>query len=373
MSRTTGILTVIVIMLSTGSLWLLFGSNDEERKRGRGGRIVTVKVDPVKEREFSDIVEAIGNAKARESVVLTSRVTDTVSKVHFADGQVVSKGDLIVELTRDEELAQLSEAKANLLEAEKQFERIRDLVDQGNASTAALETSQRRRSEANYRLKAIEARLADRTVIAPFDGVLGLRQVSEGSLINQNTAITTIDAIDKIKLDFSVPERFISALAVGQQVSTKVDAYRGDLFKGVVQSVDSRIDPVTRAVKVRALVDNSELKLRPGMLMTVELISRTWVAPFVNEQSILPLAGNQYLYVIDDKGKAERRLVTLGLRRAGYVEVKSGVSVGDRVVIEGVMRLGRRGGKVVILNEKGEKGANLAGSHEKYKKKTTGF
>lgn len=378
MTRSTIVLGLFILALGAGSAWLFSGDDEKAGRRGNwGGRSITVKVDPVKNREFADIVEAIGNARARESVILTAPVSDIVSKIYFTSGQVVKKGQRLVDLNSQEEQAQLREAKANVVEAKKQFARVSNLVKQGNASKASQETSQRRLSEANYRLQAIEARLKDRSVVAPFDGVLGLRQISEGSLINSNTPITTIDAIDRIDLDFSVPERFINILKRGQTVEAKVEAYDGQTFEGRVQSVDSRIDPVTRTVTVRAEINNDDLKLRPGMLMTVELIARRWQAPYVGEESVLSMSGNQYVYVVGADNQAERRPVTLGLRRAGYVEVKSGITLGDRVVTEGLLRLGRGGSKVSVYGEKpaqsvrGQRGGKKRGKPSKDGKKSS--
>ena len=339
------VLIAIFIALAGAAGWLLYNDGVSDARGMRGGRVVTVVSTPVETREFSDVVEALGTARARESVTLTARVSDTVRSVKFEDGQVVKKGDVLIRLEDDEENAQLSEAEANLKEAERSFERIKNLVRQGNASTAALDTEQRRLDEARFRLQAAQARLDDQRVVAPFDGVLGLRRVSEGSLLSSNQPITTIDAIDLIKLDFSVPERFIATLKQGQTVQAKVSAYPGRVFTGVITTIDSRIDPITRSVIVRAEIPNDETLLRPGLLMTVEVLSKAWDAVSVPEQAVVPTAGRQYVFVMNGD-EAERREVKLGLRRPGYVEVVEGLQVGDRVVVEGTLRLGREGMKV---------------------------
>jgi len=351
------ILGSILVALVAVSAWLYYGDQDDNQRRGRGS-VVFVVSQPIAVKQFSDIVEALGTARARESVVLTSRVSDTVSKVDFKDGQIVKKGDLLIELQSVEEEAQLQEAIANFKEAESQFARIADLVKRGNASTSNLEAQERRVEESRFRLEASQARLADRRIVAPFDGLLGLRQVSEGTYLSSNTAITTIDAIDLIKLDFYVPERFIAVMAEGQIVEARVEAYPGRLFKGVVTTIDSRVDPVTRNIIVRAEVPNADRALRPGLLMRVEVISRTWDALAVAEQAVVPTGGKNYVFVVKDN-KAERREVKLGLRRPGYVELLEGLSEGDRVVTEGTFRLGRRGVQVL---EVGSEGANTAKS-----------
>ncbi|GHF26960.1 MexH family multidrug efflux RND transporter periplasmic adaptor subunit [Kordiimonas sediminis] len=342
-----------ILILIAGFAVYLFTADSKDAARGQfGGRMVTVEVADVTSREFSDIVEALGTAKAHESVTLTSRVSDTVSDVLFNDGQHVKKGDILVKLTSLEEEAQVHEAQANFEEAESQFKRIEDLVKKGTASTATLDAQQRKLTEARSRLEAAQARLQDRVIAAPFDGVLGLRQVSEGSLITQSTPITTIDEINLIYLDFSVPERFIATVGQGQTVAAKVDAYPEHTFVGVVTSIDSRVDPATRTVIVRAEVDNSDLLLRPGMLMTVQVTSRTWTALSVPEESVVPTGGKMYVFTVKD-GKSEQNEVKLGLRRPGYVEVLEGIEEGDQVVTAGTLRLSRPGMPVRILNRQG--------------------
>lgn len=362
------VLLVVFIGLAASAGWLLMQDNTGGERGRRGGGMVSVVTKPVEQRQFSDIVEALGTARARESVVLTPRVSDTVRRVAFDDGQMVKKGDLLVALDDAEEAAQLSEAQANLQEAQSQFARTEDLVTRGNASTATLDAQRRRVAEARFRLVAAEARMADRRIVAPFDGVLGLRQVSEGSLITQNNPITTIDAIDVINLDFSVPERFIATLASGQRVNARVDAYPDRIFEGLIKIVNSRVDPVTRSVIVRAEVPNTDHALRPGLLMTVEVISRSWQGLSIAEESVVPSGGRAFVFVAKD-GVAERREVTLGIRRPGYVEVTDGLVIGERVVTEGTMRLGRSGMKV---REAGEGAPDSEGGERKRQRPKTG-
>ena len=365
------VLLVVFIALAGSAGWLLMQDDAGGERGRRGGGLVSVVTKPVELRQFSDIVEALGTAGARESVVLTPRVSDTVRRVAFEDGQMVKKGDLLVALEDAEEQAQLSEAQANLREAQSQFDRTEDLVTRGNASTATLDAQRRRVAEARFRLVAAEARMADRRIVAPFDGVLGLRQVSEGSLITQNNPITTIDAIDIINLDFSVPERFIATLATGQKVNARVEAYPDRIFEGLIKIVDSRVDPVTRSVIVRAEIPNTDRALRPGLLMTVEVISRSWQGLSIAEESVVPSGGRSYVFVAKD-GVAERRAVILGIRRPGYVEVTEGLAVGERVVTEGTMRLGRAGMRVREAGQQPQGGERGEGSERRRQRPSAG-
>ncbi|MCJ9429047.1 efflux RND transporter periplasmic adaptor subunit [Kordiimonas marina] len=351
------VLAAVFLVLAGASVWLIWGPRDKGAQQRHGGTL-TVVTQPVTLRPFTDIVEALGTAKASESVTLNARVSDTIRAVKFDDGQLVKKGDVLVNLEDREEKAKLQEAEANQKEAERQFKRTRDLVKKGNASTAALDAAQRTLDEARFRVDAAQARLNDQRVVAPFDGVLGLRQVSEGSLITPSTPITTIDAINLIYLDFSVPERFLARLKPGQEVEAKVEAYPGRLFKGRVKTVDSRVDPVTRSVIVRAEIPNEDKLLRPGILMTVDLISRSWNGLSVPEEAVVPTGGKDYVFVVEN-GTAHRRAVSLGIRRPGYVEVTQGVKEGDRVVTEGTLRLGSQ---PVPVREAGDEPKASAGS-----------
>ncbi len=350
------ILGCVFLVLASAAGWLLL--TEPEAAKGRGGpRTVFIVSQVAEEREFSDIIEALGTAKARESVVLVSPVSEAVTSVRFEDGQIVKKGDLLVELENQEETAQFQEAEANLSEATKQFARVQDLVKSGNASNASLDEERREVEEARFRLAAVQARLSDRLIKAPFDGVLGLRQVSEGTFLSSNTAITTIDAIDLIWLDFYVPERFIATLVSGQEVEATVEAYPGRVFKGLVKTVDSRVDPVTRSVLIRAEIENTDHALRPGLLMTVDVISSSHMAVSAPEEAVIPTGGKNYVFVV--KGdEAERREVTLGLRRPGYVEVISGIAAGDRIVVQGSFRLGNQGTKVKETAPYSSEGSN---------------
>lgn len=348
---TFALLALALFMLGGGA-WLLFGAETRQETggwgQGEGGSAVNVAT--VQRQAFANRIEAIGTARANESVTLTARVSETVQAVHFEDGALVEQGDVLVELTRSEELADLEEARANLREAERQYARAADLVERGNASRALLDERQRAVEASRSRIEAAEARIADRVVRAPFTGVLGLRDVSPGTLVSPGDEITTLDDISLIKLDFSVPERFLSTLSQGQDVTAGSAAYPEMEFTGTVKTVGTRVDPVTRAVKVRAEIPNPEGLLRPGMLLSVELVNRRRMALAVPESALIPVGTDQYVFTLDEEDIARRVRVTIGARRPGVVEIVSGLEPGDRVVTSGAMRL-RPDTKVRVLNE----------------------
>lgn len=289
----------------------------------------------VRTEPFADRVEALGTLRANESVSLTANVTETVSVIHFDDGQQVKRGEVLVEMTSAEEHALLEEARARLAEAQRQYDRVKSLVTQRSASESLLDERRRDLDTARALLVAIESRLADRLIKAPFDGVLGLRNISPGALVTPGDLITTLDDVGVMKLDFTVPSVFLRDLAPGLAIEAQAPAYGERTFEGVIRSIDSRVDPVTRSVRVRALIPNPDGTLKPGVLMRVELLRNPRETLVVPESALLQKGRDHHIMRIDAEGKAERVAVEVGARRPGQAEILEGLSAGDRVITHG--------------------------------------
>lgn len=287
----------------------------------------------------ADRVEALGTLRANESVTITATVTETLSAIHFNDGQRVEAGDILVEMTSREQHARLEEAKARLAEAEQQFERVKSLEATGSASASLLDERRRDLRATRAALAAIESQLADRLIKAPFDGVVGLRNISLGALVEPGDVITTLDDDRVMKLDFPVPSLFLPSLAPGLSIEAQAPALGDQAFEGEVASVSSRVDPVTRSVQVRALIENPERQLRPGLLMRVELLRDPREAVMVPEAAILQRGKDHTVLVVEEDAEgqmlAQRRPVQVGLRRPGEVEIVAGLSPGERVITHG--------------------------------------
>jgi membrane fusion protein (multidrug efflux system) len=324
-------------------------NKNQDSQGGWGGDITVVVTAPVRMATIVDEVESIGTAKANESVSLTSKVTDTVSKVNFEDGMIVQAGHILVELTNSEETAQLAEAQAAVDESTRQFNRVQNLITQNLASATQLDIEKARMQTANARLEAIVARLDDRLIRAPFSGVLGFRGVSQGTLLSPNKIVTTLDDISIIKLDFSIPENYLAVLSEGQEVIATSPAYPDRTFLGTVEVINSRVDPITRSITIRAHLNNDERLLRPGMLLTVNLVRNRSLALVVPEEAILPIQDKQYVYVVQEN-TAQRVEVKAGRRRPGIVEILIGLEEGQLVVTQGVIKI-RPGSKVTIKGE----------------------
>jgi membrane fusion protein (multidrug efflux system) len=291
-----------------------------------------------------DVVEALGTAQANESVTLTAKVTDTVRRVNFEDGDYVEAGAVLIELTNQEEEAALAEARANLDDAESQLRRLEDLSSRGLTAASDLDVARSRAAATRARLNSVVARLRDRLIQAPFSGLLGFRQVSPGTMLSPNTAITSIDDISTIKLDFTVPESAIGTMTPGAKVIAKSVSFPDREFEGIVRTVGSRVDPVTRAITVRAHIVNADRALRPGMLLTVQVVTAERVALVVPEGAVFQVQNRAYVYAVDGD-TVHQRQIDVGGRRFGVVEVLDGLAEGDLIVVEGIIKL-REGARV---------------------------
>lgn len=341
-------LAALIMLLGVIGLFVqTYLQNQTADQRFRGGEVpvVVAKVEP---QDFVDQVESIGTALANESVAITAKVTETVTRVNFEDGDYVDAGDILVELTNAEETALLSEAKANVAEATRQFERVQNLIRQKLAAETQLDVERNRMQTAEARYEGIVARLDDRLIRAPFSGKLGFRNVSPGTLLTPNVPLTTLDDISSIKLEFSIPESYLASVAIGQDVEAKSIAYPDKVFSGELVTIGSRVDPTTRTITLRARLDNPELLLRPGMLLNVLLIQNRQRYLALPEAAVVPVQNKQFAYVVVD-GKAERKEFRAGRRVPGFVEVLEGFVEGDQVVTEGIIKL-RPGSMVKVLN-----------------------
>lgn len=305
------------------------------------GQPTPVFVATVERKSFTDDVEAVGTLKANENVELMSTVTERVTRINFKDSQRVRKGRLLVEMDAAEELAQKAEEEYRIKEARRQVERLKPLVKRGAASESLLDQQQRELKTAEARVRAIQSRINQRRIFAPFDGVVGLRDISVGAMVQPGTRITTLDDDSIMKLDFSVPEVFLASIKPGTKIISTAGAYPDETFEGEVSGIGSRIDPVTRSIQVRALLNNNDGKLKPGLLMRVVLKKNNRNALVIPEEALIPNGNQNYVLqpVKDgDKLTVERRLVTIGARRQGEVEVLSGVTEGGQVVTHGTLR-----------------------------------
>ncbi|MFH1117597.1 MAG: efflux RND transporter periplasmic adaptor subunit [Pseudomonadota bacterium] len=328
----------------------------------RGEREAVVKVGSVEELNFADRIEAVGTAKANESVTVTATVPERIEKIFFEEGADVQAGDVLVQLEAAEERASLEEAIVDLDEQKRELERVRVLVEKTVQSRQEFDKQQTKFRAAQARRKGAEARLRDRIIVAPFSGVVGIRQISPGAFVQTGAVICTLDDIDRIKLEFTVAEVCFAALQTGQRIEARAAALPDRLFSGTVSIIDPRINQTTRAARVQAVIPNSERLLRPGMLLTVDLIANRRKSLSVPEACLVAYGEKQFVYVTREGGTVEKREVRIGRREVGHVEVLTGLRQGESVVTEGVMNV-HDGAKVRIVgNEKDLKNSLKSGS-----------
>ncbi|MCA3599042.1 MAG: efflux RND transporter periplasmic adaptor subunit [Methylobacterium sp.] len=320
----------------------------------RGGQgaplveVVTLTTGPIIETS-----EAVGTTRAYESVTIASKVSGIVEKITFTEGQDVKAGDVLIELDVAERRAELEAARAAIQTARAQreevnlkFERAQQLRRAGAGTealvadlTLQLRTVETTVAAAEARERAAAARLEDYIVRAPFDGRVGLRQVSLGAFVDTKIAITTLDDVGRIRLDFAIPEPLLSRVRVGAEINAQSIAFQGRVFRGTVAAIDTRIDPVTRSVKLMAVIENSDLALKPGMFMTVALeVARRDNAVIAPEEAIVAEGPRQVAYVVKDN-RVERRVVMIGQRSFGKVEIIEGLKAGETIVARGIQRV----------------------------------
>lgn len=343
------IILFVLIVIIASLLW-----PKTELKEKAFQRVISVQTTTVKLAEFTDSIEAIGTARANEQVFITSKHSDLVDEISFTDGQIVNKGDVLVKLNNQEELAKVSELEANLSESMAQFKRFQELLNNRATSKSLVDQQEAKTKAIAAQLQSARTKLEDLTIKAPFAGVLGFREISLGAYINAGSVITSLDDLSIIKVDFTLPERFLTTIKVGQTVTAFSSAYSSQQFTGSISSIDSRINPTTRSLKVRANIVNKALKLRPGMLLNLTLVRQKEMLVQVPESTIIPVEDDHFVFVVVDGAEnqkiVKRKTITIGRRQRGVVEVLSGLEQGEQVVTQGTLKL-RDGAVVSVINE----------------------
>ncbi len=311
-------------------------------RRGAFGGPTQVSVAVVQPRAFADTIEVLGVAKGRQSVTLTAATTQLVERVRFTDGQQVSRGAVLVELRATEQGAAIAQAEARLVQARRAHERYRTLGQQGFASKAAIDETEAAYRTAQADLAAARARESDRVIRAPFSGVVGLSDVTPGALVNPGAPIVTLDDLSAVRVDFQVPERYLSQLSEGQAILATVDAFPGETITGRIAGIDTRVDERTRAITARAEFPNPGRRIKAGMLVRVGVSRGDRQSASAPESAVSVQGDNAYVYVIRQAGErtvAEQRPVLTGVRQQGFVEIRDGVRPGERIVADGLNKI----------------------------------
>jgi membrane fusion protein, multidrug efflux system len=320
----------------------------------------TVSSAVVKEEDWAPTLSAIGSVSAVQGAVVSTELGGVVAEIDFQNGGVAKKGDVLMRLDSSAEEAQLHTAEADLELARANLERERDLAVRKVVSKQELDTAQSTFGQKQGAVDNMRAFIAKKEVRAPFDGMLGIRQVNVGQMINSGQQVVQLTALDRVYIDFALPQQNLPQLGTGYQARVHADALPGREFNGKVAAINSMVDAVTRNVGVQVTLENPDHELRPGMFVKVDVIlpekSKTLVIPG-SAVSYAPY-GNS-VFVIEKKkdpktGKESQSLrqafVRIGEARGDFVSVKEGLKAGDVVVSTGVFKL-RNGMPVVINND----------------------
>lgn len=323
------------------------------RSGGGMGGPPPVSVAVVANKTFVDSIDLIGVAKGLRSVTLSAATTQLVQNVRFTDGQSVAKGAILVELKDTEQNAGLAQAQARLVQSERDYQRWKTLGEQGYASKTAIDQREATYLSAKADVEAARARQSDRTIRAPFAGVVGLSDIAPGSLINPGAAIVTLDDVSAMRVDFDIPDRYLASVHEGQTIYARLDAYPGEVTQGRISKLDTRIDERTRAITARAVFPNPSRRLKPGMMLRIAVARGQRQSLSIPESSLSVQADSAFVYVLNQQGErtmAEQRPVRTGVRQDGVVEILDGLQAGDRLVADGLNKI-QPGQPVRVLGE----------------------
>ncbi len=306
-----------------------------------------VAVAAVQEVPFARGLSAVGSLRSDESVVLRPEVAGRIQAIDFKEGQPVKQGQLLIRLDDSVPRAELAQARANLTLAQSHYRRAVELQGKGFVSQQARDESASTLKVQEAAVALAQARLDKMTITAPFAGIVGLRSVSVGDYVNQGQDLAPLEAIDPLKVDFRVPEMYLSKVRVGQQLTLRMDALPGQERRGLVYAVSPLVDAGGRSILLRATVANQDGVLRPGMFARVQLLFNEDKALVAPEAALSPSGETQYVYRVEN-GVAHRREVTIGERREGRVEILTGVALNDMLVVSGLQRV-TDGARVTIV------------------------
>jgi membrane fusion protein (multidrug efflux system) len=313
---------------------------------------VPVEAAKVTAAPLSEQVTAIGTLLSNEAVTVSSEIPGRLKQINFQEGQPVEQGAPLFILDDSVYRAQLADAEAKLKLAEQTHKRTSQLFTNKYATAQSADESASNLAVSTAAVELARVQLEKARIVAPFSGIVGLRHVSVGEYIAAGQALVNLEAIDPVKADFRVPEKFLPAIRVGQTIRIRVDAFPDEAFEGKVYAIDPRLDVAGRSLVVRAMVPNQDERLRPGLFARISvLLQLKQDALSVPEQAIVPQGDSQFVFKIVD-GKVQLTKVVTGTRREGRVEIVEGLSAGDQVVTAGQLKI-RDGSVVSIANGTG--------------------
>jgi membrane fusion protein (multidrug efflux system) len=304
-----------------------------------GNLAVAVETAVVASGPVREEVSAVGTLRSNESVVVRPEISGRIARLEFDEGKPVRKGQMLVALDDSVYAAELQQAKANLALQSSNYNRTVELARDNFVSANAKDQALNNLRVAEASLALAQARLAKTRILAPFSGIIGIRQVSVGDYVKEGQDLATLEDISSLKIDFRIPELFLTNLRRGQGIEVQTDAFPGKTFAAVLDAIDPLVDQNGRSLVLRGRLKNIDGTLRPGMFVRTRLIiAERPTALTIPEEALVPVGSSQYVFRVSG-GKAERVKVDTGVRRAGRVEIMNGLSQGDVVVTAGQIKL----------------------------------
>jgi membrane fusion protein (multidrug efflux system) len=301
--------------------------------------VVDVEIATARQRLMRDEISAVGTLRAAESVMLRPEIAGRIDRIHFRDGQAVRAGDLLVSLDATVIGAEVEQARAELDLARSNVRRTRELANQRFVSARSLDEAESSMRVLEAKLKLAQARLGKTQIRAPFDGVLGLRQVSVGDYVEAGTDLVRIEDLSSMEVDLRLPERFLGEIDQGQLILLTLDAYPQASLKARLVAIDAQVDAGGRALLVRGRLESTDTKLRTGMFARARLVTgESPDAVVIPEEALVVGADESHVFVVEGD-RARRVVVRTGRRTAGVIEIVSGLSPGDRVIVAGHLKL----------------------------------
>lgn len=332
--RTWLVLACLSLLISAG--WYYRHSAPTGKPQPRQ---VNIRAQTVSQSLAEPSIKLVSKLAANRSVVISPEVTGRIVKIAVRSGQQVKQGDVLIALDAGKQQAELAEQSASVRDESRKLRDMRRLVARGAITTSELEGQEATVAQAQARADAAKYELSLRTLLAPFDGSVSLIDLSEGALVNSGDTLLHLDELAKLRLDLAVPERYLSLLRPGMAVTATSSAWPDQSFRGVLETLDSRVSNDTQNIKARVIIPNPDGQLRPGMLLNVELSLPPQKMTLIPAQSVEYAGEQRFVYRLEPNGKVKRVPVVLGDTHGEEVWVTEGLKVGDRIVVEGLVNL----------------------------------
>lgn len=330
----------LLLLLAAGfGAYIFLEGNANNAQHGErpnfGNMAMPVKTAEAVISPLSQKIKAVGSLLSNEFAVIKPEVPGLVTEIAFIEGTRAKKDDLLIKIDDDTLKAEKAQTEAEYELSQHTYNRINKLFERGTTSAQVRDEAYSAMKVAEAKLQITAAKLEKTEIRAPFDGIIGLREISEGDYVEVGKTITNLEDIDPIKVEFAIPERYFSSINVGQIVEISVDSYRDKTFEGMVYAIDPKIDPDTRNVLIKASISNGQELLRPGMFAYVSLqVGKNENALLIPEETLIPSGKNISVFRVTD-GIAHLTPVTTGRRLEGRVEITEGLAQGDKVVTAG--------------------------------------